>query len=167
MGLYHKYLEEHPPPPTHVILDTTANAAVPGAQQAARVEDYERLSRLDLPKFGGEFTKWEGFRDMFQSFIANKPNIYSVSKLNFLRMCLYGEAENLVNSFPFEEKTFDLVLKKLVSRYQVKRRLIHAHIHLYSITPISKSSSSELKRILDSITTPVAALKLMHRPVEF
>ena len=64
-----------------------------------------------------------GFRDIFETIIVNKPNLSQISKLGYLRMCIQGDAENMVKSFAISNENFDIVWKKLKSRYEVKRVL--------------------------------------------
>lgn len=168
LGRYQKYLDEHPPPPAHLILDSTANAAGPLVHQALRAEICEKLPRLDLPKFSGDFTEWEGFRDIIESAVVNRSDVSQVSKLRLLKMSLIGEAASIIAKFPIKNASFDEVWNKLKFRYDNMRRLVHAHINsIFSISPITKSSSLELKRVYNSITTPIALLKNLKRPVEF
>ena len=49
-----------------------------------------------------------------------------------------------------------------------KKRLVHTHIsNLYSLKPITKSSASDLKKILSGITTLLSALKGLGRAVDY
>ena len=58
-------------------------------------------------------------------------------------------------------------MEKLVDKYENKKRLVHSHMSsLFSIKPIAKSSSSELKRIWVGLNTPLSALKILKTPVD-
>ena len=130
-------------------------------------DESERLPRINLPAFSGEYKDRESFRDMFQSSVIDKHNVPNVIKLRHLRTCLKGDAEDLVKSYPITTENFAIVWKKLVDKYENKKRLVHSHMSsLFSIKPMIKSSSSELKRILVSLNTPLSALKILGRPVD-
>ena len=43
------------------------------------VEQTERLPRIELHKFNGDYNNWESFRDFFQSLLLNKANISNIT----------------------------------------------------------------------------------------
>ena len=80
------------------------------------------------------------------------------NKLNYLRSDVKGDAWNLVNSFSLTEKIFAVVWAKWTDRYENKKRLVTAHIpSIFSISPMSDYNSKELKKILDSLNSPLSA----------
>ena len=127
-------------------------------------EDSERLPRIPLPKFKGEYTEWETFRDLFTTLVVNKTTLSNVSKLHYLKTSLEGEALQLVSSFPVTGENFEIAWKKLVDKFENKRRLVSSHLaSIFGIKAMKKESSAELKRILNSMNTPLQALELLHR----
>ena len=129
--------------------------------------DNERLLPLQIPHFSGEYTAWESFRDIFQSSVINKKNYSNVSKLHQLISVLEGDAATIAASYQPTDANFEIVWNKLKERYEVKKRLVHAHIaNVYSLKPILKPSASELKKILSGVNTPLSALKGLGRAVD-
>ena len=171
-SLFQKYLDEHPPPPAHVLLDSThfnetLHNINDNNNNTGNSYDCERLPRIALPEFDGEFKNWEAFRDVFVTAVVNREKLSDVYKLSYLRSHVKGDAWNLVNSFSLTEKNFNIVWKKLTDRYENKKRLINAHLSsIFSIKPMNDYTSKELKRILDSLNTPLSSLKVLQRPVE-
>ena len=55
-----------------------------------------KLPKLTLPKFRGEFTKWNTFWDSFQSAIHDNPEISKVDKFNYLNSVLEGPAARAI-----------------------------------------------------------------------
>ena len=130
-------------------------------------DDTDRLPRINLPEFDGNFRNWESFRDIFTTTVINKVNISNVTKLRHLRSCLKGDAENLVRSYSITEDNFVLVWDKLKEKYEVKKRLVHAHVAaIFSLKPVSNPKAADLKKVLDGINTPISALKVLGRPVD-
>jgi len=41
-----------------------------------------QLPRIDIPKFSGDITKWESFRDVFDSLVSNRTDLSNVQKLH-------------------------------------------------------------------------------------
>ena len=98
--------------------------------------------------------------------VLNKPTISNVSKFHYLRSCLEGESASLVNSYPVIDDHFLVAWNKLKSRFENKKKLVKAHVSsIYSIKPMTESSSVELKRILNKVVTAIAALKVLKGPV--
>ena len=123
---------------------------------------------LSIPDFDGDFKNWESFRDIFIASVINKPNTSDVAKLRHLKSHVKGDALNLIQPFDITEHNFTLAWNKLKEKYEVKRRLVNAHIaSIYSLNPMVKYSASEVKRILSGINTPLAALKGLKRPVQY
>ncbi|XP_044760854.1 uncharacterized protein LOC123318300 [Coccinella septempunctata] len=95
---------------------------IPGVAQGVS-EDFERLPRISIPKFKGDFCQWESFRDLFTSLVIEKPNNSNVTKLHHLKTSLEGDAARTISSFAIRAENFDIAWKKLNERYENKRRL--------------------------------------------
>lgn len=127
----------------------------------------ERLPPLNIPHFSGDYTKWESFRDIFVSSVINRKNYSNVAKLHQLISVLEGDAATIAASYQPTDANFLIVWDKLKERYEIKKRLVHAHIaNMYSLKPMTKSSASELKKILSGINTPLSALRGLGRDVD-
>ena len=122
---------------------------------------------LSIPDFVGDYKHWESFRDIFTSTVINRPNTSSVVKLRHLKSHVKGDALELIQSFDIAENNFELAWNRLKNKFEIKKRLVNAHISaIYSISKVQKNSASELKRILNSINTPLSALNGLGRPVQ-
>ena len=129
--------------------------------------DNDKLPPLNLPDFDGDFRKWESFRDFFTSSVINRPNTSDVVKLRYLKGHVKGDALDLIQPFDITEHNFILAWNRLKEKFEVKKRLVNAHISaIYSLKPMIKNSAIEIKRILSGINTPLAALKALDRPVQ-
>ena len=161
LTLFQTYLDSHTSSEDRDREQTQSNIIV--HQQS---EDLERLPRLDLPDFSGDYREWESFRDIFHSSVVSKPKIPNITKLRHLRAHLKGDAADLVSSYALTEDNFLIVWNKLTDRFENKKRLVNAHVAaIFNIAPMTKTSAVELKKILASLTTPLSALKVLGRPV--
>ena len=145
LGQVQSFIDSHPPPPAHVVLDSTIENSGSLHLRQPFTEDTERLPRINLPEFNGDYKNWESFRDIFTTSVINRANIANVTKLRYLRSCLKGDAENLVKSYSLTDENFGVVWDRLKNRYENKKRLVNAHISaIYSLKPIHKANSFEL-----------------------
>lgn len=131
-----------------------------------KFDDSEKLPPISLPKFKGAFHEWESFRDLFTTLVVNKTNISNVTKLHHLKLSLEGDAARLVSSYAITEENFTIAWKKLTDRYENKRRLVSSHLSaIFAMKAMKKESSLEIKKIISGISTPLAALEVLKRPV--
>ena len=86
------------------------------------------LPKIDLPKFSGKHWDWENFRDVFNSIVDSRDEVYPIIKFYYLRTHLNDEALNKVKSLPITNENYDKAWNVLVDYYENKRRLAHAHL---------------------------------------
>lgn len=58
------------------------------------------LPRISIPKFSGEFTEWETFRDHFRSVVIDNADLSEVARMHYLLSSLKGEASDIVKRLP-------------------------------------------------------------------
>ena len=123
-------------------------------------EDSQRLPRISVPKFNGDYTQWEHFSTL----VGDEFNLSKVSKLHYLITSLEGEPLQLVKSYPITGENFEIVWQKLVDKYDNQRRLVSSHLSkIFNLNSMKKKSSFEVKRILNGIISPIQALSLLKR----
>ena len=89
-----------------------------------------------------------------QQLLINQIFLTLQNYVIYLRSSLKGDAENLVKSYSITEENFVLVWEKLKEKYEVKKRLAHAHISaIFSLKLLYKPKATDLKKILDGINT--------------
>ena len=130
--------------------------------------DNDRLPPLSIPDFDGDYKHWEGFRDIFTSSVINRPNTSNVVKLKHLKSHVKGDDLDLIQPFEITDANFEIAWNRLRDKYEIKKRLVNVHISaIYSMKSMSKNSSSEIKKILTGINTPLSDLKGLGRPVQY
>lgn len=71
-----------------------------------------------------------------------------------------------MSKYAITKENSAIAWKKLQDRYENKRRLVFAHLSsIFSTEPMKKESSHEVKRMVASVCSPIAALETLKRPV--
>ena len=127
-------------------------------QQAAR------LPKLELPKFGGDFTEWQTFWDKFRAVIDNS-NSSQVNKFTYLQSLLHGEAAAAVSGLPLTAANYSAAKEILLKRFGRPERIIFSHIqrllHTNVLSAKDGSSTTNLWRLHDEIQTRVRSLQTL------
>ncbi|EGT52423.1 hypothetical protein CAEBREN_31500 [Caenorhabditis brenneri] len=75
------------------------------------------LPALTLPNFSGKHTEYRGFMEIFQWAVHNNPTISNATRLVYLKQCLTGEAQSLVQHLPMSGDNYTVALKLLEDAY--------------------------------------------------
>ncbi|XP_028173256.1 uncharacterized protein LOC114362168 [Ostrinia furnacalis] len=84
-----------------------------------------KLPEIHIPKFGGNYSEWITFRDLFVSMIHKNQSLDNVQRLQYLKGYLTGEAEQLIRYIPVSEVNYDQCWILLEQRYSNKKYLAH------------------------------------------
>jgi len=123
-----------------------------------------QLPRISLPKFSGNFAKWENFRGLFESLVASKESLSITQKLHYLKASITGEAAVIINHIQIADANYDAAWKLLIDEYDNKRAKIHAHINAFADLSIMKTeTAAELKNLRDTVAASLAALTNLER----
>jgi len=80
-----------------------------------------QLPRITIPSFSGELTQWENFRDVFQSLVADRPDLSNVQKLHYLKANLKGEAGSVLSNVHVTDANYITAWTLLRRRYDNPR----------------------------------------------
>ena len=117
------------------------------------------LPKTDLPKFSGQYSEWENFRDVFLSLIQRRDDMIASVKLYFSRTHLTGEALDKIKSLSLSNDKFERAWTALTDYYENKRRLVTSHLSDFFLVKTMKCESAvELKRLIKETFNPLAAL---------
>ncbi|KAK9738662.1 Protein of unknown function (DUF1759) [Popillia japonica] len=86
-----------------------------------------KLPKITLPEFDGSYDKWLMFSDAFKSLIAENQQLNLTQKFYYLRSCLKGEAEQVINALEASDSNYTVAWDLLRDRYENKRIIIHSH----------------------------------------
>ncbi|XP_062537982.1 uncharacterized protein LOC134206294 [Armigeres subalbatus] len=138
------------------------------APQQHQANFHLRLSKIDLPKFNGDFSRWISFRDTFTSMIHVNGDIPTVAKLQYLLQSLEGSAKK-----PFESvdiaadsyaTTWDALLKRYDNRKYLKKQLFKA---LYELPAVKQECATRIHGLVDDYQRHVRALAKLGEPVDY
>ncbi|XP_029167976.1 uncharacterized protein LOC114938272 [Nylanderia fulva] len=152
------------------ILDSFAppqqNTSAEISMNSSSASHSRRLPRIDLPKFNGEYSQWNHFRDLFASMINANTDLSAVEKLHYLKMSLSDEPATLLKGVEISSEGFNRAWDTLIDRYDNKRILIEAQLSaLFSIRKAKSECASEVKRLLCELKEAIGALATLGCPV--
>lgn len=126
------------------------------------------LPRITIPKFSGEPTRWETFRDSFKALVGENVSLTPGQKMYYLKSFLEGNAALMLDHVSVSDANYEGAWKILNDEYDNTRALVLAHIHAFASLPTMKlENESELKRLRDTTNYSLNALKNLGRPVEY
>lgn len=128
-----------------------------------------KLPRIVIPKFGGEYSEWVQFRDLFQSVVLDNNNLSDAQRMQFLKTSIEGEAEKLISDLTISNVNFNSAWERLTHRYENKRVIVAQYLTKIVTQPRFKSDSTDskqIKRMLDTTDQILMALENLKRPVK-
>ncbi|CAL1672237.1 unnamed protein product [Lasius platythorax] len=125
------------------------------------------LPRIDIPKFSEEITKWENFRDIFESLVASRADLLNVQKLHYLKANLTGEASLILTNTQITDANYATAWELLKKNYDKPRAIVNAHLQTFVDLPsVNSHSLGDLKILRDKSNDIYTALLNLKRPVE-
>ena len=70
-----------------------------------------------VPKFDGDYTKWNSFWQAFTVLVDKNSKVPVISKLNKLNQAVEGEAAAVISMFEFNEESYELAKMALINEY--------------------------------------------------
>ena len=118
-----------------------------------------KLPKLTLPKFRGEFTKWNTFWDSFQSAVHDNPEISKVDKFNYLNSVLEGPAARAIAGLTLTASNYENAVGILQDRFGKTQQIITAHMdELIKIAPCHNDRPTSLRYVFDQISVHTRGL---------
>ncbi|XP_011858557.1 PREDICTED: uncharacterized protein LOC105556094 [Vollenhovia emeryi] len=144
-------------------------AKLPAAAGASSQEPQfsnHNLPKLQLPHFSGKFEDWPAWRDLFQSMILDKASLTKVQKMQYLKTCVKGDAEPLIQDLPATADNLEGAWDTLTSHFENKRLLVRAYLSAFTALPRMKTpSATDLRRIFHGVLSTVGRLEGIGRPI--
>lgn len=119
-----------------------------------------KLPNAELPKFNGQYDKWLGFKNTFQSMIGNITGLDDVSKFLYLQASLTGDAANKISLFDPSVENYRKAWNLLEKSYEVKRLIITKHLAgIVELTAVKEMRHDAIVRLVDAAQQHVSALE--------
>ncbi|XP_053690788.1 uncharacterized protein LOC128739335 [Sabethes cyaneus] len=148
-------------------MNQMLNSSVMANSHSATSSFHQRLPKIDLPWFNGDFSRWLSFRDTFVSMVHSNADIPTVAKLQYLMQSLEGEARKPFESVDIEAdnyaSTWDALLKRYHNRRFLKRQLLK---RLYDLPAVKQESATRLHSLIDDFQRHVRALAKLGEAVQ-
>ncbi|XP_044757673.1 uncharacterized protein LOC123315852 [Coccinella septempunctata] len=126
-----------------------------------------RLPKIDLTKFDGQFKKFATFHDQFNALIHKNSRLSNIEKFTYLISSLEGPPLSLVRSIPLTESNYTQAYEAIVTRYSNKRLRAQSHwVEIENSARINVQTPGSLRKLLDTFTENLAALKTLGFPTE-
>lgn len=126
-----------------------------------------RLEKINLPKFSGEFTKWIGFRDMFEAMVHKSTHFSTAAKYTRLVNALQGNAAQVIAGFLPTDDNYEAAWNTLKERYDNDRLIVASHLNTFlGMESLQKETSNGLRRMVDITNETTRSLEALKRPVE-
>ena len=124
------------------------------------------LPSLKLPTFSGAYHEWLSFYDSFTNLVHKDERLTDCQKFYYLKACLTGEALRAVESLAVSNANYQSAYTILESRFKNERLIVQDHVYsILNFAPITKSSDTSLRQLLDNLTINLEALKSLQVPV--
>ena len=115
-----------------------------------------KLPKLEIPKYSGDYTKWQPFWDKFTA-VIDQSNLPVVNKFTYLQSLLQGEAAAAIAGLSLTTENYTTAKAILEKRFGRKERIIFGHIQQL-LKPIL-TNGSNLWRLHDEIQANVRSLE--------
>ena len=115
------------------------SAGAAAAPAAGEYANSLKLPLIELPKFSGNYTEWQSFRDLFESIVVDNRTLSQVQRLHYLKASLTGEAGALLKNLAVTEQNYASASETLKTRYENRRVIITSHVH--SIVALSNMTT--------------------------
>ncbi|XP_063979907.1 uncharacterized protein LOC135163930 [Diachasmimorpha longicaudata] len=140
----------------------TATVSSPNSNPSESREHFvgnsAKLPDLCLPKFDGSFEKYRNFHDEFEAAVHSNKKLTNVTKLQYLKSCLTGDAHDLIKELDITNKNYDVGWKLLEDTFNNSRLILRRHctllLHLYK----KKDSSRSLLEIVNAVRSQLRPL---------
>ncbi|XP_051858132.1 uncharacterized protein LOC127565087 [Drosophila albomicans] len=119
-----------------------------------------RLPPCDTEVFGGDYTRWPTFRDLFTAIYIRNPRLSEVEKLFHLNSKTSGEAHAIVSKSPLTNEGFQSAWSSLTARFENKRLLVNSQLRiLFNLPAIGQESGAAIQELQSTIQGCLTALE--------
>jgi hypothetical protein len=133
------------------------------------VNSIVKLAPLEIPQFSGAYTEWAAYHNIFSALVHSNDKISDIQKFFYLQSSLSGDAESVIKCIQTTADNYNAEWNSLIERYDNKKVLIQVHTQaIFDLEPIKKESSSQLCKLVDTLSGHMKALEsLGERPSQW
>lgn len=146
----------------NIMLCSTGDSSKSGVSSSC-----VKLPTISLPTFDGTVEMWLEFRDTYLSLIHNSITLDKIQKFHYLKSALSGSALEIIKSLQITFENYDIAWGLLQERYDNNDLLVHSYVKsIFTLHSITKESSSQIRKLVDSVSKNLRALKSLEEPTE-
>lgn len=146
---------------------SNSNCSLTESPSVMNASHIVHLPRIDVPKFFGDYTKWENFRDMFESLVTSRVDLSNVQKLHYLKATLTDDASCVLSNVLVTEANYEAAWELLRKRFDNTRVIVNVHLQaLVNIPCVTSQSVPELRTLRDKTQEAYTALLNLKHPVK-
>ncbi|XP_065094914.1 uncharacterized protein LOC135715715 [Ochlerotatus camptorhynchus] len=144
--------------------NANASESLPRTQMIHNVPHLQ----VPLPTFDGKLKNWHSFKCMFQTVMGRYPNESPAIKLYHLKNTLIGNAADKIDQEVIKNNNYDESAWRLwEDAYEDERLIIDTHIDaLLDLPKLIRENGDEMRKLVETCTKHVDALKTRELPVE-
>lgn len=117
------------------------------------------LKPLKIPEFGGDYTAWRSFCDIFTNAVHNNQQLSNVQRLHHLKESLTGEAAALIKHITITDANYQSAWELLNNRYDKKNHIVQSLLKTFIDQPKSNQlSASHLRKIISTSNEVIHSL---------
>lgn len=121
-----------------------------------------KLPSIQLPTFLGELTEFEAFLDQFEAQIGSRQDLEPVTKLQYLKSQLKGQALELIQGYSSTSANYKSVLDTLKETYGDEEKIKHSLLQkIVNIDP-PKHNKGDLETFRIAMLNLTRVLKNKH-----
>lgn len=124
------------------------------------------LPKLPLPTLSGDYRKWPSFFNTFKTMVHDNEYESNINKFHYLKSCLNGDAQSLLDGLEASELSYDMALKLSDKRYNHRQRIILSHVRSLLNVNRADSSPASLRLMHTRCLSEINALDAMNEPVD-
>ena len=97
--------------------DTPFTQAIKNLSNNLVIQYNQSSANEKVPKFDGDYTKWNAFWQEFTVLVDKNPKVPVISQINKLNQAVEGEAAAVISMFEFDEESYELAKMALINEY--------------------------------------------------
>ena len=136
-----------------------------GGSNHNETEQYTRLPKLEIEKFGGDLLKWKGFWDVF-SVTVDQTKMPDALKMSHLKCLLFGTASKSIEGLVTSADNYQLAVKTLKERFGQPGAVVGAHVAAIQRMRNPNPSPKSLRIFLDEMEIHLKTLEASKASVE-
>ncbi|XP_061711557.1 uncharacterized protein LOC133520879 [Cydia pomonella] len=126
-----------------------------------------KLPEIKLPSFDGSYDRWLEFKHSYETMIHKHSDLDAIQKFHYLRSSLSGSALQVISALEFTAANYIQAWELLEIRFHNPRLLVHNHIKsLFNISALKQESSTQIRRLIDTVLRNLRALKTLEEPTD-